>query len=63
MTEQPSCATCGAPVFAYTIRAPVRGARPGVRFLRYHVTLVWRCSAAGAAHDTVRATAVKRDPG
>lgn len=62
MTDPPVCATCGAPTFAHTIRAPIRGARPGVRFLRYEVTLVWRCSAGGAEHDTVRATAVKRGP-
>ena len=59
----PRCEHCGAPAYAHTIRAPIRGPRPGVAFLRYHVTLVWRCSAHGAAHDTIRATASKREPG
>lgn len=60
--EPPSCEKCGAPTYAYTIRAPIRGIRPGVRFQRYHVTLVWRCTAHGATHDKIRATASKREP-
>lgn len=58
----PPCRTCGAPTFAHAIRASIRGVRPGLRFLRYDVTHVWRCSAEGAAHDTVRVRAFTRPP-